>query len=209
MQLHVGGRAAMLLEYDSFRRTLDVDCRIDGDVAKVLEVANLAGRRNGLDEGWLNQNMWMAWPQNSDEQATTVYADDHLVVTVASPEHLLAMKVRTGRQKDRLDICHLAHFLQFSSAKQVWDLHDKVVDSIGRRRIDFYECKRFCVVCGRKTIPWMMTSDISTFLLWSDGCMTVRLIRFGKVFLAIDLENSARARLGRRSREYARRCESI
>ena len=141
-QLHVGGGAAMLLEYDSFRRTLDVDCRIDGDVEKVLEVANLVGRRHGLDEGRLNQNMWMAWPQKSDEQATTVYADDHLVVTVASPEHLLAMKVRAGRQKDRHDICRLARFPQFSSAKQVWDLDDKVFEVYWRKEDRFLRTQK-------------------------------------------------------------------
>lgn len=74
-------------------------------------------------------------PRGRDGRARTVYGDRHLVVTAASAEHLLAMKVRAARLKDREVILFLARLLGLSSAREVFDLHDEVFpDDPPRRR---------------------------------------------------------------------------
>ena len=97
-----------------------------GDTVPCVEAVRRIGRRRGWPDAWLNEEAVSAMPRGRDGRARTVYGDRNLVVAAASAEHLLAMKVRAARPKDRKDIGFLAKRLGLSSAREVLDLHDKV-----------------------------------------------------------------------------------
>ena len=64
------------------------------------------------------------------------------MVTAASAEHLLAMKVRAARPKDRKDIAFLAKRLGLSSSSEVFDVHDRVFPHDPPKRRSFEDaCK--------------------------------------------------------------------
>ena len=115
----------MALGFDHQRYTMDVDVLIQEGHGAVTDAVRRIARRHGWPESWLNEAAVPAMPKHGDSLARTVYADRNLVVTAASPKHLLAMKVRAARIKDQDDILFLAEYLELSSVREVWDLHDK------------------------------------------------------------------------------------
>ena len=125
-QIYVIGEAAMALGFDERRHTMDVDALIERGHGPVVDAVRRIGRRRGWPETWLNEEAVPAIPRGTDGRARTVYGDRNLVVTAALAEHLLAMKVRAARPKDREDIARLAKRLGLSSGDEVFDLHDRV-----------------------------------------------------------------------------------
>ena len=123
--VYIVGGAAMALGFDSRRQTMDVDALIREGHGPVVEAVRRIGRRRGWPDAWLNEEAVPAIPRGKEGRARTVYGDRNLVVTAASAEHLLAMKVRAARLKDRKDIAFLAKRLGFSSGREVFDLHDE------------------------------------------------------------------------------------
>lgn len=124
--IYVIGGAAMALGFDDRRHTMDVDVLINEGHGPVVGAVRRVARRRGWPESWLNEAASSAMPPSIDDRARTAYGDRHLVVTSASAEHLLAMKVRAARPKDAKDIGFLARRLRMSSAREVFDLHDEV-----------------------------------------------------------------------------------
>ena len=122
---YIVGGAAMTLGFDSRRETTDVDALITTGHGPVEDAVRRIGRRRGWPETWLSEEAASVIPLGSDGRAMTVYGDSHLVVTAASAEHLLAIKVRAARPKDEQDIAYLARRLKVSSAREVFDLHDE------------------------------------------------------------------------------------
>ncbi len=129
--LYVVGGAAMAIGFDDRRHTMDLDVLIKEGHGPVTA----AVRRRGWPETWLNELAAAAIPQGRDDRAKTVYGDQNLVVTAAAPEHLLAMKVRAARPKDRGDIELLVSHLGLGLLEEVFDLHDLAfpLDPPGRR----------------------------------------------------------------------------
>lgn len=123
--VYVIGGVAMALGFDARRHTMDVDALIKKGHGPLVDAVRRIARRRGWPETWLNKEAVPAIPRGKDGRARTVYGDRHLVVTAASAEHMLAMKVRTARPKDQEDINFLVKRLGFSSAKEVFDLHDE------------------------------------------------------------------------------------
>ena len=124
--IYVIGGAGMALGFDDRRHTMDVDALIKKGHGPVVDAVRRIGRRRGWPETWLDEEAVPAIPRGRDGRARTVYGDRNLVVTAASAEHLLAMKVRAARIKDRKDIAFLAKRLGLSSGREVFDIHDKV-----------------------------------------------------------------------------------
>lgn len=124
--IYVIGGAAMALGFESRRLTYDVDALIRGARGPVTDAVRSVGRRHGWSETWLNEQAVPSIPRGTDGRARTGYGDRNLVVTAASADHMLAMKVRSGRIKDYDDILFLVDFLGFKSAGEVFDLHDRV-----------------------------------------------------------------------------------
>ncbi len=124
--LYIVGGAAISLAFDARRVTMDIDALILDGHGPVTDAARRIGRRRGWPTSWLNEQAVSAMPHEKDRRARTVYGDEGLVVTSASAEYLLAMKVRAGRAADMTDISFLVRHLGLRSAKEVFDLHDRV-----------------------------------------------------------------------------------
>ena len=105
------GGGAMITGYGRDRTTKDVDVRIDEAKDEVLAAAAAIGERHGLDERWLDLGAAQFVPRGDDVRAKTIHNSPGLLVTGASAEHLLAMKVFAGRRPDLDDIKHLAGVL--------------------------------------------------------------------------------------------------
>ena len=135
-QIYIVGGAAIALAFRRSRRTFDVDALILEGHGAVLEASREVALRRGLPESWLDEQAMTYMPTNRDERAKTVFASAHLVVTGASAGHLLAMKLRSGRQADLADISTLLELLQLSTVEEAFQVHDAVFPSqpIGEER---------------------------------------------------------------------------
>ena len=110
------GGGALIAGHGKERTTKDVDVRIDAAKDEVLVAAKTIGKRHGLDERWLDLEAAQFVPRGDDVRAKTVYNSPGLVVTGASAEHLLAMKVFAARDVDLQDVKHLAGVLGITRA---------------------------------------------------------------------------------------------
>ena len=90
----------------------------------MVEAVRRIDRRRDWPKTWLNEEAVPSMPRGGDDRVRTVYGDRHLVVTAASAEHLLPMKVRAARPKDQADIAFLVRRLGLASGREVVDLHD-------------------------------------------------------------------------------------
>ena len=110
------GGGALIAGHGKERATKDVDVRIDAATDEVLAAAKTIGERHGLDERWFDLKAAQFVPRGDDVRAKTVYNSPGLVVTGASAEHLLAMKVFAARDIDLQDVKHLAGVLGITKA---------------------------------------------------------------------------------------------
>ena len=124
--LYLIGGAAIALAFNKRRFTLDIDALILDGHGAVMDATQRIARRHGWPESWLNEQAVSAMPKRTDYRARTVYGDANLVVTAASAEHLLAMKVRAARDSDLKDIAFLVQHLGLHSAREVMEVHDEV-----------------------------------------------------------------------------------
>ena len=95
---------------------------VDGPKAAVKDV----GQRNGMGDDWLNEKATAFLPRTPDERAKTVYNSPGLVVTGASAEHLLAMKMFAGRESDREDVKHLIGVLGIRNPSAAVRIYEQV-----------------------------------------------------------------------------------
>ena len=112
--VYLVGGGAMITGYGRDRTTKDVDVRIDEAKDEVLAAARAVGERHGLDERWLDLGAAQFVPRGDDVRAKTIHNSPGLLVTGASAEHLLAMKVFAGRRPDLEDVKHLAGILRIT-----------------------------------------------------------------------------------------------
>lgn len=126
-EMYVVGGSAMVLAYDRVRLTRDVDA-VSVDQAVVEEEARLmAEGRDDLAPDWLNGRVRPLLPQLIDVDSVEALSVPGLSVTVASPRHLLAMKVRAARgERDLGDIEILARTLGLSTVGEVLAVADAV-----------------------------------------------------------------------------------
>ena len=114
--VYLPGGSALIAGHGKERATKDVDVRIDAATDEVLAAAKTIGKRHGLDERWFDLKAAQFVPRGDDVRAKTVYNSPGLVVTGASAEHLLAMKVFAARDIDLQDVKHLAGVLGITKA---------------------------------------------------------------------------------------------
>ena len=120
-RMFVVGGAAMSLGYDQTRTTRDVDALFEPKPCVHSAVADVAAR-HGLDPDWLNDAAKGFMP-GPDPDPRTVYESDHLLVQVASPEYLLAMKLHSARPgRDIDDAAILYRTAGYTSPEQALDL---------------------------------------------------------------------------------------
>lgn len=139
--LYVVGGAAMLLAHRRSKSTMDVDALVIDPRPAVLEEAKAVGRERGLDDNWLNDRV-VRMPgmasRRPDETPEMLYSSPSLVVTGTSARHMLAMKVRTGRETDAGDIALLVRKLGIRYMNEVKEVHRAVFpeDELPRRAED-------------------------------------------------------------------------
>jgi hypothetical protein len=126
-ELYVVGGAAMALAYDRTKVTRDIDA-VFAPLEVVREVAReMARERRDLDPDWLNNRVLPLLPSKYDAGQREALAFPGISVNVASPEFLLAMKVRAARDdRDLQDIRHLCRVLDVQSVQQVLDTTEYV-----------------------------------------------------------------------------------
>ena len=132
-RLYVIGGACMALAFGRGRSTEDIDARIDTGHGALTEAAREIARERGLPEGWLNEQATSAIPRGRDRRAQTLYESPSLVVTGASAEYLLAMKLEAGRDKDIEDIAYLLERLTIKESDRALAVHEALLPDSKRR----------------------------------------------------------------------------
>ena len=120
-ELFLVGGAALAVAYDATRATRDLDAVfVPTDV--VRQAARAVAEREGLTEDWLN-NAVKGFLPGPDPDAQRFYSSDSLIVDVASPRYLLAMKLFAARAEiDADDITLLYRQLGFTTVEEGLDL---------------------------------------------------------------------------------------
>ncbi|MDR1861864.1 MAG: nucleotidyltransferase [Candidatus Ancillula sp.] len=124
--LYVVGGAAMALKYEGFRLTVDVD-GIFEPADEILEIAHEVARENNLDRDWLNNAVKVPLESAGEEEYVPFdeFSTDTLSVAVASPEMLLAMKIRAGRGKDIEDAALIVKELRLKDAFEIQRIYER------------------------------------------------------------------------------------
>ena len=112
--IYIVGDAAMALAFDRSRTTHDIDGRIDTGHGALVEAVHEIAHRRGLPTSWLNDQATPKMPMAPDRRARTLYASEYLTVSGASGEHILGMKLESGRAFDQKDVITLARHLKGS-----------------------------------------------------------------------------------------------
>lgn len=113
--VYVIGGAAMALAYDARRSTRDIDAVFEPH-GIVVEEARHVATELGLPPWWLNEQASSYVAPGGDPAARRVFDHPGLRVSIASAEHLLAMKVLAARRRDAEDIRVLVRHLGLTSA---------------------------------------------------------------------------------------------
>jgi len=117
--IYIIGGAAIALEFDSRRVTADID-EIFEPATTVRGEASSMATELGLPTDWLNSNA-RPWVPGGDENAV-LFDVPGLAIAVASPQHLLAMKMAASRPRDIADLDILFRALDIQDAEQAADL---------------------------------------------------------------------------------------
>ena len=131
---------SMTLTYRRSECSLDVDSLIIDPRESVLREARMVARDLKLAPEWLNDQVRNAPISlgRPGPRPATLYSSPSLVVTGASVEFLLAMKVRAGRASDAVDIKNLLRMLDVSTVRRLREIYNALFpyDSIPRKKED-------------------------------------------------------------------------
>ena len=127
--IYVIGGAAIALAFQRSRTTRDVDAYVrnqGAEHASVMEAVRRVATKHDLPENWLNELATMFMPHGEDARAPVLFDAPHLVVTGASAEHLLAMKLQAGRGADLDDIDTLLAHLRITTSEDALALYEQL-----------------------------------------------------------------------------------
>ena len=122
-KLHVVGGACLALAYERERATRDIDVRVDAGHEALEEAIREIAQAHDLPEQWLNDKPRGFIPEGDDARGPTLHESQSLVVTGASGEYLLAMKLEASREKDEDDIRYLLDHLGITDADTALEQH--------------------------------------------------------------------------------------
>lgn len=125
--IYIVGGSAMSLAFDSRRVTRDVDAAIRSEHDGVQEAAGIVAERHGLDPNWLNSRAAAFMTHEPDDGGLEINLPG-LRITVASPEHLIAMKLRAMRDRDIEDLDALFRIAGITDPQQAADIHNRLFD---------------------------------------------------------------------------------
>jgi len=115
-RIFVVGGSAMALAYKADRASAEIDGTFEPrDV--VLDAAAIVARRRNLDWNWLSDGVRHFMPPEPDDHPRGERIGPALVIEIASPEYVLAMKSMTTRKSDGdlADAVHLCRLLGISN----------------------------------------------------------------------------------------------
>ena len=125
-RLHVVGSACIALAYQRERTTEDIAERVEaGDNALREAIRELAQER-GLPRTWLSDLARSFVPEEDEPRGTTLYDSQSLIVTGASGEYLLAMKLEASREKDTGDVKMLLEQLGIETGDGALEQHRRL-----------------------------------------------------------------------------------
>lgn len=115
--IFVVGGAAMALAYNTDRASADIDATFEPRDA-VLDAAAVVARRRNLEKNWLSDGVRDYMPPEPDDHPRGERIGPSLVIEIASPEYVLAMKAMTTRKSDGdlTDAVQLCRMLGISDA---------------------------------------------------------------------------------------------
>ena len=126
-EIYIVGGTAMLLGYNRLTVTEDIDA-VFSPVEEIEQiVADMHRADPSLPADWLNSQVLPLLLRIADSRSWEALEIPGLSVSVASPEFLLAMKVRASRGRhDFDDVAVLADVLKITDINQVWKICEEV-----------------------------------------------------------------------------------
>ena len=124
--IYVFGGACVSLSFDRNRVTGDIDVHVREEHGAVQDAILKIARQREWPTAWMNGQGTQKLPRTADTRARVLYQSPHLVVTGASAEHIIAMKMRAGRNIDWQDIECVAKRGGIESAEELERIHDAV-----------------------------------------------------------------------------------
>ncbi|MEZ5086910.1 MAG: DUF6036 family nucleotidyltransferase [Tessaracoccus sp.] len=125
--IYIVGGAAMALEFDARRITRDVDADVRSGGDAFWEAVAAVADRHGLSLDWINSRAAAFFSNESDTDAHELTLPG-LRIAVASPRHLIAMKLRAMRRRDIDDLETLFRHLRITSPEEAAAIHDEFFD---------------------------------------------------------------------------------
>lgn len=125
--IYVVGGSAMALEYDSRRITRDIDAQIREGRSGFWEAVEVVAQRHGIESDWVNSNA-VAFMTNEADPGAHERNVPGLRIAVASPEHLIAMKLRSLRDRDMDDLEVLFRVVGITVPAEVVAIHNRLFD---------------------------------------------------------------------------------
>ncbi len=123
--IYVVGGAAMAMVFDARRTTKDVDAAIHRHHEEFDRAVRQVAVKNGLNPDWVNSRAVAFIPNHPDEDAEEMNLPGVRVAT-ASPQHLIAMKLRAMRRRDLDDLETLFRFCGIRSPEEAAAIHDRL-----------------------------------------------------------------------------------
>ena len=124
--IYLFGGACVSLSFDRNRVTGDIDVHVREEHGAVQDAILKIARQREWPTTWMNEQGTQKLPRTADTRARVLYQSPHLVVTGASAEHIIAMKMRAGRNIDWQDIETVARQSGIESAEELERIHDTV-----------------------------------------------------------------------------------
>ncbi len=121
-RVYLTGGGTMAFAYDADRLTRDLDVAISEGRGELFAAVHEVAAERGWLGTWLNEQVTGYLPLTDDAHSSVVFDHPGLVVTVASPRHLLAMKARAARESDIADTLRLLGHCGSPSADEVDDI---------------------------------------------------------------------------------------
>lgn len=118
--IFVVGGAAMALAYNADRASADIDETFEPREVVLAAAAEVARRRN-LQRNWLSEGVRDRMPPEPDDCPRSERIGPSLVLEIASPEYVLAMKAMVARKSDGdcKDAVYLCRMLGISSLPEL------------------------------------------------------------------------------------------
>ncbi|MBT2518198.1 hypothetical protein J7E29_12180 [Streptomyces sp. ISL-90] len=125
--IRVGG-AAIALRYFERDSTVDIDAHFIGSTDAVEAAARAIARANDWPDDWLNNKAAGFIPEYgaTPVQWVTLHDDGEVVIEVASPEALLAMKLKANRPgRDDTDAAKLMAICGIATLAEAEELYEE------------------------------------------------------------------------------------